>query len=63
VTGRTVLVYAPLLALGLGAGALNAVARRSPDPRRRRACDIAWILALLVGAPVWLFVAAALHLL
>jgi len=57
-----VLVYAPLLALGLSAGVLHALARRSPDPRRRRIYDIAWILALLVGGPVWLFVAAALRL-
>jgi hypothetical protein len=55
-------VLAPLLLLGVAAGVLHALARRAGDPRRRRAYDIAWILTLLAGGPVWLFVAAALKL-
>jgi hypothetical protein len=57
-----VTLVAPLLLLGVVAGVLHALARHPPDPRRRRSYDIAWILTLLVGGPVWLFVAAALHL-
>jgi hypothetical protein len=37
------------------------LARRARDPRRRRLYDIVWILILLAGAPVWLFLAAALR--
>ena len=56
------LVLAPLLVLGFAAGALRALAAR-PDlpPRRRRALQAAWVLTLLVGAPVWLLLAAALR--
>ena len=57
------LVLGPLLVLGFLAGALRALAQR-PDvaPRRRRALAAAWVLLLLVGAPLWLFAAAALRL-
>ena len=53
-------LYLPLLLLGATAGFVQVLGRRSADPRRRRLYDIIWILILLVGAPVWLFVAAAL---
>lgn len=57
------LVLGPLLALGFGAGALRALASRPDLPaRRRRALAAGWILLLLVGAPLWLFAAAALRL-
>ncbi len=53
----------PLFLLGFAAGGLRAVAQR-PDlaPRRRRALQAAWVLVLLVSAPVWLFLATALRL-
>jgi hypothetical protein len=57
---HTLRIYLPLVLLGAVAGVVNVLGRRSPDPRRRRLCDIVWILILLAGAPVWLFVAAAL---
>jgi hypothetical protein len=62
-TSRLVALLGPLLLLGFAAGALRAYAQR-PDvtPRRRRALQAAWVLALLVGAPLWLFLAAALRL-
>ncbi|HVI74911.1 MAG TPA: hypothetical protein VM683_08005 [Anaeromyxobacteraceae bacterium] len=53
-------LYLPLLLLGGAAGLVQALARRSSDPRRRRALDLTWILLLLLGAPAWLFAAAAL---
>jgi len=53
-------LYLPLLLVGAAAGLVHALARRSPDPRRRRALDLVWILLLLLGAPAWLFTAAAL---
>jgi hypothetical protein len=57
------LLFFPLLVLGFAAGALRAVAAR-PDlpPRRRRLLQAAWVLTLLVGAPLWLFLATALRL-
>jgi hypothetical protein len=58
-----VLVYGPLLALGLLAGALRALAQQPGiPPGRRRALSAGWVLLLLVGAPAWLFLAAALRL-
>ena len=60
---RTVLAAAPLLLVGIAAGVLHATARRAADPRRRRVLDVAWILTLLLGAPLWLFLAATLGLL
>jgi hypothetical protein len=59
---RVVLIYAPLAVLGIAAGALYALARRTPDLRRKRYLDIAWIVAVLVGAPIWLFLAATLKM-
>lgn len=57
-----VALYLPLLLIGALAGLVHALGRRSPDPRRRRALDLAWILLLLLGAPAWLLAAAALGL-
>jgi hypothetical protein len=57
------LLLGPLFVLGFGAGALRALAGRPDLPeRRRRALQAAWVLALLVGTPVWLVLAAALKL-
>ena len=53
-------LWLPLLAVGGLAGLLHALGRRSPDPRRRRMLAAAWIAVLLAGAPVYMFVAAAL---
>lgn len=56
-------VLAPLFLLGFAAGALRALALRpGTSDRRRRALQAAWVLALLAGAPLWLFLAAALGL-
>lgn len=55
---RLALLLAPLFALGFGAGALRALARRPGIPdRRRRALSAAWVLLLLAGAPLWLVAA------
>jgi hypothetical protein len=57
------LLLAPLFLLGFGAGAVRALARREgARPRRRRALQAAWVLMLLVGAPLWLALAAALRI-
>ncbi len=59
---RLVVLYGPLLLAGLGAGAIRTAARRpSLAPRRRRALQAAWVLVLLVGVPLWLVLAAVLH--
>ncbi len=57
---HVVRLWGPLLVLGGVAGLLHALARASPDPRTRRLYDALWIAVLLAGAPLWLFVAAAL---
>jgi hypothetical protein len=53
-------IYLPLLVLGGTAGFVHAVARSRAERRQRRLYDLLWILMLLLGAPAWLFVAAAL---
>jgi hypothetical protein len=53
-------IYLPLLLLGACAGLVHAIGQRATTPRRRRAFQITWILMILLGAPLWLFVAAAL---
>ncbi len=53
-------LYLPLFLIGVTAGFVHLLGRRSADGRRRRLCDVAWILLLLAGAPAWLFLAAAL---
>ncbi len=55
-------LFAPALAIGFGAGALRALALRAQAPRRRRALQASWVLALLVGVPLWLVLAAALRI-
>ncbi|WP_242355287.1 hypothetical protein [Anaeromyxobacter sp. SG64] len=56
-------VFGPLFLLGFGAGALRALASRpGTNDRRRRALQAAWVLLLLGGTPLWLFLAAALGL-
>lgn len=51
----------PLFLLGAAAGALRGLALRAAGgtPRRRR-LTAGWILLLLVGAPLWLVLAAVL---
>jgi hypothetical protein len=57
------LLLGPLLLLGFVAGALRAAALRAGlPPRRRRVLQASWVLLLLVGAPLWLFLAAALRI-
>ncbi len=61
--GRIVLLYGPLLLLGFAAGAIRAVAQRpGMTPRLRRTLQALWVLVLLAGAPMWLVLAAVLHL-
>jgi hypothetical protein len=57
------LLLAPLLLLGFGAGMLRALALRDDQaPRRRRALQATWVMLLLAGAPLWLLLAAALRI-
>jgi hypothetical protein len=60
---RLLALYGPLLLIGLAAGALRALGQRPglPDPSRRL-YGIGWVLLLLVGTPVWFFLAATLGL-
>lgn len=53
-------IYLPLLLLGAASGWVYTLSLRAPRGQRRRALQITWILMLLAGAPLWLFVAAAL---
>ena len=53
-------LYLPLLMVGALAGLLYTLSRRAADPRRRILYQLAWILTLLAGGPLWLFTAAAL---
>lgn len=55
------LLLGPLFVLGFGAGALRAWSHRPGVPdRTRRAVQAAWVVLLLGGTPLWLFLAAAL---
>ncbi len=55
------LLLGPLLVLGFVAGIVRAVAQRPGlSPQRRRMLEVAWVLVLLVGAPIWLVFAVAL---
>jgi hypothetical protein len=57
------LLLGPLLLLGFVAGALRAAALRPTlSRRRRRALQAGWVLLLLLGAPLWLLLAAALRI-
>jgi hypothetical protein len=60
---RAAVVLGPLLLLGFAAGVVRALAQR-PDlaPAGRRRLQIAWVLLLLVGAPVWLVLSAVLRI-
>jgi hypothetical protein len=56
------LLLGPLVLLGFAAGALRAFSSRPDLPAGpRRALGAAWVLLLLLGAPLWLFLAAALE--
>lgn len=56
-----VLFLGPLLLIGFVAGALRALALRPGLPKgRQRALSAAWVLLLLAGGPLWLFLAATL---
>ncbi len=60
---RAAVLLGPLLVLGFAAGIVRALAQRPGlEPTRRRALSIGWVLTLLVGTPVWLFLAATLRL-
>ncbi len=60
---NVVLVYGPLLLLGLAAGAIHGYCRRPDLPRRRRrALQATWVLLLLAGVPLWLVLAAVLRI-
>jgi hypothetical protein len=51
----------PLLLVGFAAGALRALSLKpGTPPARRRLLTALWILLLLAGGPLWLFLAAAL---
>ncbi|MBK9518454.1 MAG: hypothetical protein IPO09_14100 [Anaeromyxobacter sp.] len=58
---RLALLLVPLFALGAAAGALRGLALRQPPGPGRRRRSIGWVLLLLVGAPVWLVLAALLR--
>jgi hypothetical protein len=60
---KLLLVLGPLIAVGFVAGVLRAVAQRAGlSSRRRRGLQAAWVLLLLVGAPLWLVLAAVLRI-
>ncbi len=61
--GRAALLLGPLLLLGFAAGAVRALAQRPGlSPRGRRRLQVAWVLVLLAGAPLWLVLAALLRI-
>jgi hypothetical protein len=55
-------VILPMLVIGFAAGALRAAGLRATEPRTKKLLAFAWIALLLVGAPLWLFFAAAIGL-
>lgn len=56
---RLAILYGPLVVVGFAAGALWALSQRPGlPPRVRRICSVLWIATLLVGAPLWLLMAA-----
>ncbi len=62
-TASLAALLGPLFLLGLAAGVVRALAQRPDLPtRRRRALSAAWVLLLLVGAPLWLVLSAVLRL-
>ena len=57
------LLFGPLLLLGFLAGAVRALASRASAPQRqRRFLGALWVVVLLAGVPLWLFLAATLGL-
>ena len=55
------LLLGPLLVLGFVAGVIRALAQRPGlAPPRRRMLGIAWVLLLMLGAPVWLVLAVVI---
>lgn len=61
---RTLLLLAGFLAVGTIAATFFALAGRTATPvARRRVYAALWVLALLVGGPLWLVAAAGLGLL
>lgn len=56
-------LYGPLVVLGVAAGVLRAFAGRPGVPvRRKRLMTIGWILLVVMGAPLWVFLHATLKL-
>jgi len=55
-------VFGPLFLLSFAAGGVRVLGQRQAGERRRRLLQLLWVLLLLVGAPLWLFVAATFHL-
>jgi hypothetical protein len=56
-------LYGPLAALGICAGVMRAFAARPGIPApRKRLLTIGWIVAVLVGAPLWVFLHATMKL-
>jgi hypothetical protein len=53
-------LYLPLILIGFAAALMRAFALRATDPRRRRMLTAGWVLLILVGSPLWIFVAATL---
>ena len=59
--GRVALLLGPLLVLGFVAGVIRALAQRPGlAPPRRRMLGIAWVLLLMLGAPIWLVLAVVI---
>jgi hypothetical protein len=59
VAAHALRLYLPLLLLGATAGAIQVLGRRSATSARRRLWQAVWILLLLVGGPLYLFIAAS----
>ncbi len=58
---KVALLLGPLLVLGFVAGVVRALAQRpGVSPAGRRRLEIAWVLLLLLGAPVWLVFAVVI---
>ncbi len=59
--GRVALLLGPLLVLGFVAGVIRAFAQRPGlAPPTRRVLGIAWVLLLMLGAPIWLVLAVVI---
>ena len=60
--GHLLALYGPLAVIGFVAAVLRAWSLRAADPKRKRLFNAAWILLILVGGPIWIFLAATLGL-